>query len=192
MNSRWFFVSLTVSIVLGLFLITVGVAGAQGLISGEPGDVVVFIETGDIPNDSVCTVLFENNESSHPGNVAIARSSLEREIEADFENGNGETVELVIESDGLLFAGVRLGETGGTSTAVEFFCEQKPPPTTTTSVPPPETTTPPPVTTVPEPCPDDGLACTGGSNDPEILVALAIGLIGVGLWTRMFTPTGHL
>lgn len=138
-------------------------AGAQDLITGEPGDLVVFLDLDDIPEGSTCAVHFDNNESQHPGNVAISRSSLEREVENDFEDGSGETVTQIIESDGLLFAAVRLGETGGTSTSVGYSCEPSCPiadaldagwtpggdipcghvnvPTTTTTTPPPETTT---------------------------------------------------
>lgn len=139
------------AIVAGLFIVSVITtlvlaatpAGAQGLRSGEPGDLIVFIDRNDIPEGSTCTVSFENNESSHPGNVANARSSLERVVEADFEDGSGETVELTIESDGMLFAAVRLGETGGTSTSVDFTCVQTA--TTTTEVP---STTAAPTTTL--------------------------------------------
>lgn len=132
---------LAISVVMAVVL-AAAPAGAQELRSGEPGDLVVFIDRNDIPENSTCTVFFENNESSHPGNVAIARSTLEREVEADFEDGTGETEVLEIESDGVLFAAVRLGETGGTSTAVEFTCVQTP----TTTVAP--TTTDAPTTTV--------------------------------------------
>ena len=132
---------LAISVVMAVVL-AAAPAGAQDLQSGEPGDLVVFIDRNDIPENSTCTVFFENNESSHPGNVAIARSTLEREVEADFEDGTGETEVLEIESDGVLFAAVRLGETGGTSTVVEFTCVQTP----TTTVAP--TTTDAPTTTV--------------------------------------------
>ena len=132
---------LAISVVMAVVL-AAAPAGAQELRSGEPGDLVVFIDRNDIPENSTCTVFFENNESSHPGNVAIARSTLEREVEADFEDGTGETEVLEIESDGVLFAAVRLGETGGTSTVVEFTCVQTP----TTTVAP--TTTDAPTTTV--------------------------------------------
>lgn len=114
-------VALSVALVIGLATAT----SAQDLSSGEPGDVIVLLDLDDIAVASTCVVTFDNNESSHPGNVAIARSSLERQIEADFEDGSGEQVVLSIESDGVLFAGVRLGETGGTSTLVEYFCEQE-------------------------------------------------------------------
>jgi hypothetical protein len=130
-----------ISVVMAVVL-AAAPAGAQELRSGEPGDLVVFIDRNDIPENSTCTVFFENNESSHPGNVAIARSTLEREVETDFEDGTGETEVLEIESDGVLFAAVRLGETGGTSTVVEFTCVQTP----TTTVAP--TTTDAPTTTV--------------------------------------------
>jgi hypothetical protein len=132
---------LAISVVMAVVL-AAAPAGAQELRSGEPGDLVVFIDRNDIPENSTCTVFFENNESSHPGNVAIARSTLEREVEADFEDGTGETEVLEIESDGVLFAAVRLGETGGTSTVVEFTCVKTP----TTTVAP--TTTDAPTTTV--------------------------------------------
>jgi hypothetical protein len=135
---------LAVSVVMAV-VFAAAPAGAQDLRTGEPGDLIVFIDRDDIPENSICTVFFENNESSHPGNHAIARSSLERETEVDFEDGNGETVELTIESDGLLFAAVRLGDTRGTSTAVDFTCEQAPATTTTTIAP---ATTDAPTTTV--------------------------------------------
>ncbi len=123
-------IMLAVSVVMAVVL-AVSPAGAQDYRTGEPGDFVVFIDRDDIPEGSTCTVLFENNFSSHPGNVASARSSLEREVHANFEDGSGETLVLTIESDGVLFAGVRLGETGGTSTNVGFTCA----PTPTTTVP---------------------------------------------------------
>lgn len=136
-----------ISIVLSLVFAATPV-GAQGLQTGDPGDLIVFIDRDDIPANSTCTVRFENNQSSHPGNVASVRSSLERVVEADFEDGSGETVELTIESDGMLFAAVRLGETGGTSTSAQFVCVQSATTTTeavTTTVAP--TTTAAPATT---------------------------------------------
>lgn len=136
-------IMLAVSVVMTVVLAASPV-GAQDFRTGEPGDLVVFIDRNDIPEGSTCTVLFENNFSSHPGNVASVRSSLEREVHADFEDGSGETVVLTIESDGVLFAGVRLGQTGGTSTEVEFTCV----PTPATTVVPTETTVAPTETTV--------------------------------------------
>ncbi len=189
---------LAVSVVMAVVFAAAPV-GAQGLESGEPGDLIVFINRDDIPENSVCTVLFENNESSHPGNVAIARSSLEREVRADFENGNGETVALEIDSDGILYAAVELGETGGTSTAVEFTCVQVPPTTTTvapTTTAAPTTTVAPTTTAAPattdavttttistevggqvEEKPAPALAVTGRTNQ----AALGFALLSVGL-----------
>ncbi len=136
-------IMLAVSVVMTI-VFAASPVGAQDYRTGEPGDLVVFIDRDDIPEGSTCTVSFENNFSSHPGNVASVRSSLDREVHADFEDGSGETVVLTIESDGLLFAGVRLGETGGTSTNVGFTCV----PTPVTTVVPTETTVAPTETTV--------------------------------------------